>query len=221
MQDVFPEDLTRRTIAHYAGGPQWFWEGTKDHDVSQNVQALLSALPGQGPFRILDLGCGPGRDLMTFRELGHDPVGLDGCAAFVAMARDMAGCDVWHQDFISLDLPPEHFHGVFANASLFHVPRAELPRVLRELWTTLVPGGVLFSSNPRGPQVEQVNGERYGFYCELPVWRDYCEGAGFREVHHYYRPPGRPREEQPWLASVWRKGGVFPPPKGEGQGEGS
>ena len=66
------------------------------------------------------------------------------------MARIYSGCEVWQQDFLKLDLPDSHFDGVYANASLFHVPSQELPRVLLELHTTLKPGGVLFSSNPRG-----------------------------------------------------------------------
>jgi 2-polyprenyl-3-methyl-5-hydroxy-6-metoxy-1,4-benzoquinol methylase len=69
---------------------------------------------------------------------------------FAAMARAHSGCEVWQQDFLKLALPEKYFDGVFANAALFHVPSQELPRVLRELHMTLKPGGVLFSSNPRG-----------------------------------------------------------------------
>src|SRR5207302_340241 len=77
-------------------------------------------------------------------------LGPDGSAQFVAMARAATGCEVLHQDFLALDLPAERFHGVFANASLFHVPSQELARVLAELHDALRPRGVLFSSNPRG-----------------------------------------------------------------------
>jgi len=59
------------------------------------------------------------------------------------MARAYSGCEVWHQDFLSLDLPDRRFDGIFANAALFHVPGQELPRVLRELHAALKPGGVL------------------------------------------------------------------------------
>ena len=59
--------------------------------------------------RILDIGCGPGRDLIALRERGQQPVGLDGTAAFVRMARERAGVDVWHQDFLHLDLPDQAF----------------------------------------------------------------------------------------------------------------
>src|SRR5215471_17662383 len=99
---------------------------------------------------LLDFGCGPGRDLAYFRSLGHEVTGLDGCAAFVEAARARTGCEVWQQDFLRLALPSERFDGVFANASLFHVPTQELPRVLGELRAGLKPRGVLFSSNPRG-----------------------------------------------------------------------
>jgi SAM-dependent methyltransferase len=112
---------------------------------------------------------------------------------------------VLHQDFLALDLPAERFDGVFANASLFHVPSRDLPRVLRELWQALKPRGVLFASNPRGSNDEGWHGERYGVWHDLAGWRAYCTAAGFTELKHYYRPPGRPRSEQPWLASVWRK----------------
>ena len=121
------------------------------------------------------------------------------------MARDFSGCEVWQQDFLKLELPADHFDGVFANASLFHVPRQELPRVLRELHATLKPGGVLFSSNPRGRDEEGWNRGRYGVYHALETWREFMSAAGFAEVTHYYRPAGLPRSQQPWLASVWRR----------------
>ena len=196
--------ISQTTLAHYDDTADAFWEGTRDHDVSQNVQALLSHLEG-GPFRILDLGCGPGRDLRTFRDLGHDAVGLDGAARFVDMARRHTGCEVLHQDFLALDLPAAHFDGVFANASLFHVPAQELPRVLAELHATLRPRGVLFSSNPHGRNEEGWNRGRYGTYLDLVTWRTLVTAAGFVELEHYYRPPGVPRTQQPWLATVWRK----------------
>ena len=141
---------------------------------------------------------------MAFRAAGHHAVGLDGAAAFVAMARRMTGCEILHQDFLALDLPEAGFDGIFANASLFHVPRQELPRVLVELRAALKPGGALFSSNPRGDNREGWAGGRFGCFFDLEAWRGLMDGAGFVEIHHYFRPPGKPRHEQFWLASVWR-----------------
>jgi SAM-dependent methyltransferase len=197
--------IVERTLAHYNERASDFWEGTRGHDVSQNVAALLAHIASEPPFAILDLGCGPGRDLRTFAELGHSAIGLDGAARFAAMARAHSGCEVWQQDFLRLDLPAARFDGVFANASLFHVPSRELPRVLRELRAALKPGGILFSSNPHGRDEEGWNRGRYGVYHDPATWRAYGIAAGFAEINHYFRPPGLPREQQPWLASVWRK----------------
>jgi SAM-dependent methyltransferase len=165
----------------------------------------LAHIRGEPRFTVLDFGCGPGRDLKAFTELGHVAIGLDGAGNFVAMARAYSGCEVWHQDFLRLDLPDQRFDGIFANASLFHVPSRELPRVLRELHTALKPEGVLFASNPRGRNEEGWHRERYGAYYDLDTWRGFLVAAGFLELDHYYRPAGLPREQQPWLATVWRK----------------
>jgi SAM-dependent methyltransferase len=198
-------DISERTIADYERRTQAFWEGTRDHDVSQNCQALLDAIEGDPPFRILDIGCGPGRDLRHFRSLGHEPVGLEGSPSFVAMAREHSGCEVLQQDFLAMSLPAKSFHGVFANATLFHVPTKDLPRVLGELHAALKPRGVLFCSNPRGNNEEGWQGGRYCCFHDLDAWRRYVTASGFSEIRHYYRPPGLSREQQPWLATVWRK----------------
>lgn len=203
--DDQPEQISKITLGHYTTCAAQFWEGTRDYDVTQNTEALLRHIHGVPPFRILDFGCGPGRDLVAFRDFGHEAVGLDGSPAFVRMAQAYSGCEVWLQDFLALDLPSSHFDGVFANASLFHVPSRELPRVLRALHATLKPDGVLFASNPRGNNEEGWNGGRYGAYHDLASWRRFLTDAGFVELEHYYRPPGLPVEQQPWLASIWRK----------------
>ena len=162
--------ISEITIDHYDRMAKSFWDGTQNHDVSQNYAALLDAIEGEAPYSILDFGCGPGRDLHYFRSLGHNVVGLDGSKELVALARHYSGCEVLLQDFLTLDLPESHFDGVFANASLFHVPSQEVLRVLLDLNAALKPGGVLFCSNPRGNNEEGLNGDRYGcFYDHLPV----------------------------------------------------
>jgi SAM-dependent methyltransferase len=198
------EKIVAVTLQHYEKSATDFWRGTRDHDVSQNIAALLRHIQEAPPFTILDLGCGPGRDLKALRDLGHVAVGLEAAPSFAAMARAHSGCEVLEQDFLRLALPPGRFDGVFANASLFHVPGQELARVLGELRAALKPRGVLFSSNPRGADEEGWNRGRYGAYWSYETWRRYLVDAGFTELEHYYRPPGLPREQQPWLATVWR-----------------
>jgi SAM-dependent methyltransferase len=201
------DQVSALTLAHYDARAEDFRCGTQAHDVSQNIAALLRHIVGVPPLTILDFGCGPGRDLKAFAALGHLAIGLDGAARFAQMARADSGCEVWQQDFLRLDLPARRFDGVFANASLFHVPGQALPRVLRQVHATLKRGGVLFCSNPHGANVEGWNSGRYGAYHDLESWRRYLAQAGFSEIEHYYRPDGLPREQQPWLASVWRASG--------------
>ena len=198
-------EISTRTLGHYEVQADAFWQGTCDHDVTQNIDALLDALPSPGSRRILDFGCGPGRDLLRFLELGHEVVGLDGCAAFVQHAKSLCDAEIWHQDFLHLELPAESFDGVFANASLFHVPSQELPRVLSELHASLKPFGALFASNPRGDNAEGWSGERYGTYHDAESWCALFREAHFELIQQFYRPPGLPRAQQPWLATVWRR----------------
>jgi len=100
-----PQDLEKiadLTLEHYNQRAEDFWEGTRDHNVSQNIAALLQYIESERPFTILDFGCRPGRDLKAFAELGHLAVGLEGAARFAVMARAHSGCDVWQQDFLKL-----------------------------------------------------------------------------------------------------------------------
>lgn len=198
------DDIERVTLSHYENNALSFWQGTKDHDVKQNYQAFLTPLPLNKVLDILDFGCGPGRDVNYFKSLGHRPVGLDGSKAFCQMAFEHTDCQILHQSFLELTLPDESFDGIFANASLFHVPSQELPGVLRVLHHTLRPGGILFSSNPRGCG-EGWSGQRYSYFIEFEEAERYLNTAGFEVLDHYYRPQGVPLEQQPWLAIVSRK----------------
>ena len=152
--DAAAHEAAAITLAEYDRMSEAYRHGTADHDVSQNIAALLDAIEGAPPHVILDLGCGPGRDLHAFAALGHEVVGLEGAAGLVALARAESDCTVLHQDFLALDLPPARFDGIFANASLFHVPSSQIARVLAELAAALKPRGALFCSNPRGDNQE-------------------------------------------------------------------
>ena len=81
------EKIAHLTLEHYNRHAEDFWTGTRKHDVSQNIATLLQYIESEPPFTILDFGCGPGRDLKVFSDLGHTAVGLEGAAQFAAMAR--------------------------------------------------------------------------------------------------------------------------------------
>ena len=195
------EEIENLTIGHYEDNAESFRIGTKDHDVSQNIAAFLGALPKGKQLDILDFGCGPGRDLNVFKQMGHRPTGLDGSKEFCKMTQQLSKFPILHQKFLHLELEDNSFDGVFANASLFHVPSLELSRVLKEIHSALRKGGILFSSNPRG-STEGWQGQRYGHYMEFEESQIYLKQNGFKILDHYYRPSGKPRELQPWLAIV-------------------
>src|SRR5258708_14602226 len=124
------DDTSARTLDHYDQRAGDFWKGTRDHDVSQNIAALLGYIEGESPFAILDLGCGPGRDLKTFAGLGHVAIGLEGSERFAAMAREHSGCEVWRPGLFGPRLPDARLDRGFAHAVLFHVPGPGPPPVL-------------------------------------------------------------------------------------------
>ena len=195
------EEIENLTIGHYEDNAESFRIGTKDHDVSQNIEAFLGALPKGKQLDILDFGCGPGRDLNVFKQMGHRPTGLDGSKEFCKMTQKLSKFPILNQKFLHLELEDNSFDGVFANASLFHVPSLELSRVMKEIHSALRKGGILFSSNPRG-STEGWQGQRYGHYMEFEESEIYLKQNGFKILDHYYRPSGKPRELQPWLAIV-------------------
>ena len=205
MQRADTDAMVRETIRFYDRNAEAFWSGTRDHDVSQNRDTLLGYIEADPPFRILDVGCGPGRDLRAFLRMGHDPTGLDASNRLCEMAREWSGCEVWQQDLRELTLPKHTFDGVFANASLFHVPTQNIDGVLVELRRTLKPGGVLLVSNPHGQNQETWQVDRFCVFYDPDNWNQLVTAAGFEALEHYYRPPGRERQLQPWLVTVWRK----------------
>ena len=200
-----PPWLGAATIGHYERHAAAYLRFTLNHEMGDSYGAFLGALAAIGGRRILDLGCGVGRDLRFFRACGYQAVGLDGSAAMAATARAVSGCPVWRQDLMALDLPERAFDGVFAHASLFHVPPRRLPAVLAAIRRALAPGGALFAANPLGEDEEGWLGDRYVCLYSERSWCRLVRRAGFRRIGCCRRPPGLPRHRQTWLATLWRR----------------
>ena len=198
------EQVESMTLNHYDTHAKSFFAGTIDHDVSQNYDAFLSSMEKEKPLDILDFGCGPGRDLHYFSSCGHNPVGLDGSIEFCKIARVYSKCEVLHQSFLDLKLNKASYDGVFANASMFHIPSSQLTPVLKTLHNALRPDGILFMSNPRG-NGEGWSGQRFGNYMEFEIIKSHLDDASFTVLNYYYRPEGMPINQQPWLAVVCKR----------------
>ena len=142
--------------------------GTRDHDVSQNIAAMLQYIEGEPHFTTLDFDCGPGGETSkSLPKLGHIAGRVEGAAHSADRAPAYSGCEVLVAGILKLDLPDNYFDGVFADAALFHVSSQESPHMLLDPHASLKPGGALFSSNLHGHYEEGWNGGRYDVYYDL------------------------------------------------------
>ena len=197
-----PDEIAARTLEHYDRHAEDFREGTRDHDVSQNIAALLRHIEGESPFTILDLGCGPGRDLATFARLGHQ---RDRARWRCTLRRDGARRDRLCR--VASGLPRARICPSGTSMASSPTPRCSTCRrgscraCLKELRATLRPGGVLFSSNPRGANEEGWSHGRYGVYHDLETWRRHMTaGASWSSSTTTGPPACRALSSRGWRA---------------------
>lgn len=194
------------SLPHYDLHAEAYAEALLSHDLGEAREKFLAVLPRR-PADILDLGCGPGRDLAAFAEAGERAVGLDGCSVLADVARRHSGCPVWEADLRTAPLPPAAFDGLFAQAVLFHIATAELPELLQRLRRCLRPDGVLYACDPSGAGEEGWADGRYLAFRRPQSLAALYRRAGFDLVEQWRRPPGRPRRQQDWQAWLWRRRG--------------
>lgn len=191
--------------AHYEAHAAAYVEALLGHDTADSRRRFLAAI-GKHPADLLDLGCGPGRDLKAFAAAGHRATGLEGAPTLAAAARAHSGCPVWERDLADPRLPAEAFDGVFAQAVLFHVPTAALPALLAAVRGTLRPGGVLYACDPTGSGEEGWVEDRHMALRRPQSWKRLAREAGFTLLEEWRRPLDAPRRQQTWLATLWRRG---------------
>jgi SAM-dependent methyltransferase len=142
----FPETLM--TIEYYNKNAEAFRKRTLDCNMAPAYHAFLAHLPPGA--HILDAGCGPGRDTLEFLRHGFRVTAFDASSAMVEMAAQATGQPVLRLRFQDIDFQ-EAFDGIWACASLLHVPAAEIDDVFRRLIRALKPGGVFYMAVKIGP----------------------------------------------------------------------
>jgi SAM-dependent methyltransferase len=177
------ESPHEQTLSYYEANAERFFQNTHDVDMGSIYGPFLSLLPPGA--HILDAGCGSGRDSRAFLERGYVVTAMDASEAMVELASQHLGRPVLHMSFDQVRFR-EVFDGVWACASLLHVPKRSLPQVLEQLGKALKVGGVMYASFKFGEE-EVVRNSR--------LFSDYSDD-GFRRLLE-----SRPEIE---LVRLWR-----------------
>jgi len=147
-----PSDPLRLSLDYYEQNAEAFDQRTRDIDLSPLYNEFLPLLPLGG--YILDAGCGTGRDSAEFLKRGFRVLAMDASKAMVERAAERIGHPVLHISPDQMQFDHE-FDGVWANASLLHVPKREMAQVFQDFHDALVPGGILYASFKRGEGVRE------------------------------------------------------------------
>ena len=194
----------KRTLSYYDENAAAFCEGTRNADMSEMRGRFLRYLkPGA---LILDAGCGSGRDSKFFMESGYRVVALDGSKEMCRQASAYLGQEVQCRRFEEID-EKEVYDGIWACASLLHVPYEILPKVIARLIIALVDGGVLYASFKYGEEEREAGDLREeGWKKVLEEAEEEMKGSRLETVECFVTGDVREgRGEEKWLNVVGRK----------------
>ncbi len=186
------------TLKYYQDNAQIFFDGTVNVDMSSLYEAFTQHLaPGA---RVLDAGCGSGRDAKAFQEMGYRVEAFDASPAMVELAQEHTGLPVQLMTFADVDWK-EEFDGIWCCASLLHVPAVELPGVMRRLADALKPGGVWYVSFKYGDGEREVDGRRFTDMDEVGL-RALIREIKKIEIFELWKT----KDKRPHRAEVWVNG---------------
>lgn len=190
------------TLKYYQDNAQTFFDGTVNVDMSSLYETFTKHLaPGA---RVLDAGCGSGRDAKAFLEMGYQVEAFDASSAMVELAREHTGLPVQVKTFADVEWK-EEFDGIWCCASLLHVPSAELPGVMRRLADALKPGGVWYVSFKYGDGEREVDGRRFTDMDEGRLRALLNTVAMIDVISLWATQDKRPLRNEVWINGVLRK----------------
>jgi len=191
------------TLRFYASeAPTYVASGSDG--VSRHLDGFLSTLaPGA---RILELGCGGGRDSEAMLARGFDVDPTDGTPEIARRASARLGRDVRVMRFDQLEAT-DAYDAVWAHASLLHVPRAALPSVLARVFRALKAGGAHFANFKAGGLEGRDTFGRYFNYLTADEVGDAYRASGAWEILSTleYLGGGYDGRQTPWVAITARR----------------
>lgn len=187
------------TLEYYEENSQTFVESTLSVNMSGFYSEFLSHVQPGG--HILDLGCGSGRDSREFIKRGFRVTAIDGSRALCQLAEQVIGQPVLHLQFQDLSYQ-EEFDGIWACASLLHLPLQQIPDILKKIVDALKPDGALYLSFKYG-HFEGVRGGRY--YTDLDentLSKLIKNSGGLRIVKTWLTNDARPESNDRWINMI-------------------
>ena len=154
------------TLAYYNQNADIFIEGTQNADMSEQYRFFLKYLtPGS---KLLDLGCGSGRDSAYFSSLGFVVTAVDGSEELCKRVKANHGIEALCINFEDISFDAE-FDAIWACASLLHVEKVNMPKVLSKVSAALKSGGILYASFKYGSSERVSNGRFFNDYTERDI----------------------------------------------------
>lgn len=190
------------TEQYYNTNAQEFYQGTVKADMSDNYRAFLNKIPSNG--RILDAGCGSGRDTKAFKELGYQVSAIDSSKELCALASKYTGEKVRQIRFQDLD-EIHYYDGIWACATLLHVPSKELEDVLKRFYRALKEEGIFYASFKYGDFEGERNG-RYFHDLNEDKAKEVFHKVGFKVIKQWTTGDVREgRQDEQWLNILVKK----------------
>lgn len=191
-----------KTIDYYNTHASQFAESTFNVDMEILYQPFLEHLPSTA--RILDLGCGSGRDSLAFKKKGYEVDACDYSEELVKKAHELTGINVQHQSFYDLD-EDERYDGIWACASLLHCERDRLTEVLQKMLCALKPNGVIYLSFKYGDSDREKDGREFTDLNEVQAEALLRQFNNVTSIKQWITVDQRPDREEQWLNLLWKK----------------
>ncbi|CAA0201607.1 methyltransferase [Acinetobacter baumannii] len=179
-----------------------FAESTFNVDMESLYHPFLEHLPSTA--RILDLGCGSGRDSLAFKKKGYEVDACDYSEELVKKAHELTGINVRHQSFYDLD-KVERYDGIWACASLLHCERDRLAEVLQKMLSALNPNGVIYMSFKYGDSDREKDGRQFTDLDENQAEALLEQFDNVQQIQQWVTLDQRPDRQEKWLNLLWKK----------------